>query len=38
VHAMVEGRLSDERLADLQRSTLATLQRLDASDWEIEAH
>jgi hypothetical protein len=37
VHAMVEGHLSDERLADLQRTTLATLQRLDASDWEIEA-
>lgn len=37
VHAIVEGRLSDRRLADLQRTTLALLQRLDASDWEIEA-
>ena len=36
VKAMVEGRLSDARLDELQRATLATLQRLDASDWEIE--
>lgn len=36
VHALVEGRLSDERLKQLQDETLATLQRLDASDWEIE--
>ncbi len=36
VQAMVEGRLSDARLDELQRATLATLQQLDASDWEIE--
>lgn len=36
VHAMVEGRLSEERLGELRRVTLATLQKLDASDWEIE--
>ena len=36
VLAMVEGRLSDARLDELQRATLATLQRLDASVWEIE--
>lgn len=36
VQAMVEGRLSDARMEELQRATLATLQRLDASDWEIE--
>ena len=37
VQAMVEGRLSDARLDELQRKTLATLQSLDASDWEIES-
>jgi hypothetical protein len=36
VRALVEGRLSDVRLEELQRKTLATLQRLDATDWEIE--
>jgi hypothetical protein len=36
VQAMVEGRLSDSRFNELQRATLATLQKLDASDWEIE--
>jgi hypothetical protein len=36
VQAMVEGRLSDERLDHLRRTTLATLARLDASEWEIE--
>jgi hypothetical protein len=36
VQAMVEGRLSDSRLGELQRATMATLEKLDASDWEIE--
>jgi hypothetical protein len=36
VQAMVEGRLPDAGLDELQRATLATLQRLDASVWEIE--
>ena len=36
VRAMVEGRLAGERLDELQRATLATLGRLDASEWEIE--
>ena len=36
VQAMVEGRPSDARLNELQRATLATLERLDASVWEIE--
>ena len=36
VQAMVEGQLPDARLHELQRATLATLQRLDASAWEIE--
>jgi hypothetical protein len=36
VQATVEGRLPDARLEELQRATLATLQRVDASDWEIE--
>ncbi len=36
VKAIVEGHLSDTRLEELQRMTLATLQRLDASEWEIE--
>lgn len=36
VKAMVEGRISDARLEELQRRTLMTLQRLDASEWEIE--
>ena len=37
VQAMVEGRLSDDRLAALQRRTLRLLERLDASEWEIES-
>lgn len=37
VQAMVEGRLSDLRLGELQRATIATLEKLDASDWEIES-
>lgn len=37
VQAIVEGRLSDDRLAALQRRTLGLLERLDASQWEIEA-
>jgi hypothetical protein len=36
VEAIAEGRLSDARLDELQRATLATLQKLDASDWEVE--
>jgi hypothetical protein len=36
VQAMVEGQLSDLRLEQLQCQVLATLQRLDASEWEIE--
>jgi hypothetical protein len=36
VKALVEGRLSGERLEQLQSKTLATLQQLDAADWEIE--
>jgi len=36
VQALVEGRISDARLEELQRQTLTTLQRLDASEWEIE--
>ncbi|WP_280156364.1 hypothetical protein [Piscinibacter sp. XHJ-5] len=36
VQAMVEGRLSDLRLDELKRATLATLEKLDAGEWEIE--
>ncbi len=36
VQAIVEGRLSDARLQELQQSTLATLQKLDAGEWETE--
>jgi hypothetical protein len=36
VHAVVEGRLPDERLAALQRKVLATLERIDGSAWEID--
>jgi hypothetical protein len=36
IQAMVEGRLSGARLDQLQQHTLATLRRIDASDWEIE--
>lgn len=36
VQAMVEGRLSDVRLKEIKRYTLAILQQLDASEWEIE--
>jgi hypothetical protein len=38
IKALVEGRLSGARLGELQRATLATLRRLEASDWEIEPH
>jgi len=37
VQALVEGRLSEARLAVLQQRTLSTLRRLEASDWEIES-
>ena len=37
VQAIVEGRLSDDRLLALQCRTLRLLERLDASRWEIEA-
>lgn len=37
VQAMVEGRLSDRRLDELQRQILGTLRRLEASEWEIES-
>jgi hypothetical protein len=37
VQAIVEGRLSDSRLEELQRATISTLERLDASAWEIES-
>ena len=36
VHAMVEGRLSAERLNALRCQTLATLERLDGSPWEVD--
>lgn len=36
VQAIVEGKLSDTRLEQLQRTTLATLEKLDASEWEME--
>lgn len=36
VQAIVEGGLSEDRLEALQRATLAILQRLDASPWELE--
>jgi hypothetical protein len=36
VRAIVEGRLSDIRLEELQGKTLATLQRLDSAEWQIE--
>jgi len=36
VQATVEGSLSEACLEELQRTTLVTLQRLDAGDWEIE--
>lgn len=38
VKAVVEGRLSDTRLHELQRMTLETLQKLDAGEWEIESN
>lgn len=37
VKALVEGRLPQDRLEAFQRKTLATLERLNASPWEIEA-
>lgn len=36
VKALIEGRLSEDRLGELQRKTLANLQQLDAAPWEIE--
>lgn len=36
VQAIVEGKLSDTRLEQLQRTTLSTLEKLDASEWEME--
>jgi hypothetical protein len=36
VQAVVEGRLSEDRLKTLQRTLISTLERLDASHWEIE--
>lgn len=36
VQAVVEGRLSEPRLKTLQRTLLSVLERLDASQWEIE--
>lgn len=36
VRAVVEGRLVDDVLAALQRRTLQLLDRVDASQWEIE--
>jgi hypothetical protein len=36
VQAVVEGRLSEDRLKTIQRTLLSTLERLDASQWEIE--
>ncbi len=36
VKALIEGRLPEARLEELQRKTLATLQKIDAADWEIE--
>jgi hypothetical protein len=36
VQAVVEGRLREDRLQALQRTLLTTLERLDASRWEIE--
>jgi len=37
VQALVEGRLSEARLEELQQRTLIALRRLDASEWEIES-
>jgi hypothetical protein len=36
VSVLVEGRLPDARLEEMQRDTLSTLGRLDAAKWEIE--
>ena len=36
VEVVVEGQLSDSRLAKLQQVTLALLERLDAADYQIE--
>lgn len=38
VHAIVEGRLSDERLQTLQESVRAKLTALEGVEWEIEAY
>lgn len=37
VGAIVEGRLGEQRLVTLKHRTLAELERLDGSAWEIEA-
>jgi hypothetical protein len=37
VQAVVEGRLAEERLKTLQHRLIGTFERLDASEWEIEA-
>ncbi|MCC6232046.1 MAG: hypothetical protein IT580_05350 [Verrucomicrobiales bacterium] len=36
VEAIVQGHLSNSRLADLQRSTMALLQRIDGAPYELE--
>lgn len=36
IEAIVEGQLSSQRLSDLQRTTLALLERIDCSPYEIE--
>lgn len=36
VEAIVEGRLAPERLTELQRTTIAMLERIDRCDYEIE--
>jgi hypothetical protein len=38
VNALVEGRLTDGRLDELQSKTLATLRQIDSADWEIESN
>jgi hypothetical protein len=36
VQVVIEGRLAEDRVKAFQRTLLATLERLDASQWEIE--
>jgi hypothetical protein len=36
VEAIVEGQLRPDRLLELQRTTLALLERIDAAPYEIE--